>query len=225
MSLLSWISLAVAFVCALIITYDEIRRPQNMAVMNIVWPITALYGSVFALWFYFRAGRPMSREHRDMQHSDNKPAKRPSLRQVAIAASHCGAGCTLADIVTESLLFALGVTLLGNALYASFLWDFLAAWLLGIAFQYFSIQPMRDLTPAQGLLAAIKADTLSILAFQVGMYGWMAVVYFWLFPQPHLHPNHPLYWLMMQVGMIAGFLTAMPMNWLLVKVGWKEAMG
>ena len=35
------------------------RRPQKMFIMNLVWPITALYFSVFALWFYFRIGRPM----------------------------------------------------------------------------------------------------------------------------------------------------------------------
>ena len=30
---------------------------------------------------------------------------------------------------------------------------------------------------------------------------------------------------MMQIAMILGFLTAAPMNKLLIQVGWKEAMG
>ena len=55
--------------------------------------------------------------------------------------------------------------------------------------------------------AAIKADTLSIVAFQVGMYGWMALVYFKLFPGPHLAAFDPRYWLMMQVAMVCGFVT------------------
>jgi len=110
-------------------------------------------------------------------------------------------------------------------LYASYLWDFVAAWLLGIAFQYFTIKPMRNLSVAGGLWAAIKADTLSILTFQIGMYGWMALVFFKFFPNPHLHPNEPGYWLMMQIAMICGFVTALPVNRLLVKIGWKEAMG
>ena len=47
---IAWVSLAVAFACALWIAVDEMRHPQAMAIMNIVWPVTALYLSVFALW-------------------------------------------------------------------------------------------------------------------------------------------------------------------------------
>ena len=36
------ISLALAFFCAFLIAIDEIRNPQKMWIMNIVWPITAL---------------------------------------------------------------------------------------------------------------------------------------------------------------------------------------
>ena len=82
----------------------------------------------------------------------------------------------------------------GSTLWASYAIDLAAAWTLGIVFQYFSIKPMRKLTAGAALVAAIKADTLSIVAFQVGMYGWMAVVYFVLFPGPHLTPFEPVYW-------------------------------
>jgi len=94
----------------------------------------------------------------------------------------------------------------------------------GIVFQYFSIKPMRNLGPMERIVAAIKADTLSILAFQVGMYAWMALVYFVLFPEQHLKPFDPRYWLMMQIGMICGFATSYPMNWWLIRTGLKEAM-
>lgn len=104
-------------------------------------------------------------------------------------------------------------------------WDFVAAWLLGIVFQYYTIKPMRNLSVTEGIVAAIKADTLSILAFQIGMYGWMAIVYFLLFPAPHLHPNEPVYWVMMQVGMALGFVTSCPMNRWIIGKGWKERMG
>jgi hypothetical protein len=53
----------------------------------------------------------------------------------------------------------------------------------------------------------------------------MAIVYFKLFPSPHLEPKYPVYWLSMQIGMICGFLTSMPMNRLLIAWGWKEKMG
>jgi hypothetical protein len=56
------------------------------------------------------------------------------------------------------------------------------------------------------------------------MYAWMALVYFVLFPRPHLTPFDVRYWLMMQIAMILGFATSFPMNRLLIGIGWKEAM-
>lgn len=233
--LIAWSSLGLAFICAAVIALDEIRHPQKMWIMNIVWPVTSLYFSIFALWAYFAKGhttgknamRGMSEEqmHQHMEREKQQTRQAPTFSQTALAASHCGAGCALADVVTEFTVFGLGVTFLGSELYASFLWDFLAAWTLGIVFQYFTIKPMRNLSILSGIWAAMKADTLSILTFQIGMYGWMALVYFKLFSIPHLHPDQPGYWLMMQIAMVCGFVTSLPINWLLVKIGWKEAMG
>ena len=59
---IAWISLCVAFLCALIIAGDEVRHPQKMWVMNIVWPVTALYFSVLALWGYYRIGKKDGQE-------------------------------------------------------------------------------------------------------------------------------------------------------------------
>lgn len=144
--------------------------------------------------------------------------------QVAIAASHCGAGCTLADIAVDFAVAALGITLFGLPLWASMVYGLIAAWLVGIAFQYFSIQPMRHLPAGQALVAAIKADTLSIIAFQTGMYAWMALDWFVLAPRPRPDAFDPRYWLSMQLAMVVGFATAYPMNWLLLRMGLKEPM-
>jgi hypothetical protein len=232
---IAWISLGIAFTCAIIIAIDEVHHPQKMWIMNIVWPVTSLYFGVFALWAYFVRGRQMTKEamqgmskdEMEQQQEQRKKQARnsPTWGQTALSDSHCGAGCVLADIVTEFTLFGIGATFLGMTLYASFLWDFIAAWSLGVVFQYFIIKPMRNLSVGGGIWAAIKADTLSIATFQVGMYGFMALVYFKFFPSPHLHPNEPGYWLMMQSAMICGFVTSLPINWLLVKIGWKEVMG
>ena len=43
------------------------------------------------------------------------------------------------------------------------------------------------------------------------------------FPRPHLNPNEPAYWFLMQIGMIAGFFTAYPMAVWLIGEGIKEA--
>jgi hypothetical protein len=227
--MVAWISLALAFFCAAVIAYDEFRHPQKMWIMNIVWPVTALYFSVFALWAYFRFGtgnQKMSAEsitghQRDLMRQSRKE---PTSADIGISDSHCGAGCTIGDIIAGFVLFALGWTLFGKPLFAQYAADLLLAWLLGIIFQYFTIMPLRHLSTLQALLAAIKSDTLSILAFEIGLFAWMALTSFVFFPSPHLRVTGPDYCFMMQIGMIFGFVTSYPMNRWLIKAGWKQAM-
>jgi hypothetical protein len=129
------------------------------------------------------------------------------------------------DIVAEFSLFALGWTFLGRSLYAEFVGDLFLGWLLGIAFQYFTIKPLQNLTLRQGLTAAVKSETLAIITFEIGLFAWMALVYFVFFPNPHLSPLEPGFWFMMQIGMVIGFLTSYPMNRWLITVGLKGVMG
>jgi putative flippase GtrA len=131
----------------------------------------------------------------------------------------------LGDILAEFSIFGLGVILLGRPIYAEYVGDLVLAWLFGIVFQYFAIKPMRNLSPGHALIAAIKSDTLAILAFEIGLFTWMGITYFVLFPHSHLTPNQPTYWFMMQIGMVLGFITSYPMNRWLLRKGWKEVMG
>ncbi len=221
---IAWISLAIAAASFLWIVLDEMKHPQEMWIMNLVWPVTALYFSLIAVWAYFRIGRRMRRGRHAAQ-ENARSTKKPRWSAVAISASHCGAGCALADIVCEYAVFALSLTFLGQSLYASYIAELVLAWLFGIAFQYFMIKPMKQLSPGAALRASIKADTFSILSFQAGMYAWMAIVYFVLWPKHHLKPDQPAFWLMMQIAMIFGFLTTYPVNYWLVETGQKESMG
>ena len=144
---------------------------------------------------------------------------------VALGVSHCGGGCTLGDIIAETVIFLAGWTLVGAALYAEMLGDFVLALALGIGFQYFAIAPMRGLGLRQGLAQAAKADALSLVAFEVGLFAWMFLMAFVFFPEPHrLHPDSAVYWFLMQIGMVIGFFTAWPANVWLIRRGIKEAM-
>ena len=97
--------------------------------------------------------------------------------------------------------------------------------MFGIIFQYFAIAPMRGLGLKDGLIAAAKADFISLTAFEVGLFGWMAIMTFVLFPAPHhLMPSSAAYWLLMQIGMIIGYFTSWPANVWLVNRGIKVPM-
>jgi hypothetical protein len=83
---------------------------------------------------------------------------------------------------------------------------------------------MRRVSVRDGVVAALKSDTFSVITFEIGLFGWMALIFFVFFPNPHLGPDHAAYWLLMQVGMILGFLTSFPANRWLIRHGIKEGM-
>ncbi len=150
---------------------------------------------------------------------------RPWWATMAIEVSHCGSGCTLGDVISEFAIFALGLTIAGLTLGAEYVGDYIFALAFGIVFQYFAIAPMRGLGLKNGLIAAAKADFISLTAFEVGLFGWMAIMAFVLFPAPHhLMPSSAAYWLLMQIGMIIGYFTSWPANVWLVNRGIKVPM-
>jgi len=236
---LSIASLIVSAGSALLIAVDVARHPQRMWIMNIVWPVVALFGSFLAVWGYFAYGRLAARrqaEARENKGEDSHSTEEtPFAVMVGKGAAHCGSGCTLGDIVAEWLAFLVpGIavwfgwkTLFSEKMFAVWILDYIVAFGFGVAFQYFTIVPMRNLSPGRGLVEAVKADALSLTAWQVGMYGFMAIAQFVLFRGligVPLTVDSAEFWFMMQIAMIAGFATSYPVNWWLIKIGVKERM-
>lgn len=224
---IAWVSLAVGVASALIILGHIVAgNRQHMWIMDVVWPVTALYSGPIGLWAYFRWG-VLSTHHAMMaakQRGEEPPGKRkPFWQMVATGATHCGAGCTLGDIIAETALIAFPLMLFGQKIFAAWAVDYAIALLLGVAFQYFTIKPMRNLSVGDGLKQAIKADFLSLTAWQVGMYGWMATATFAIFGH-ELQKTRPIFWFEMQIAMLCGFATAFPVNWWLLRRGIKEKM-
>jgi Domain of unknown function (DUF4396) len=58
---------------------------------------------------------------------------------------------------------------------AEYVGDYVLALAFGIVFQYPSIAPMRGLGLKDGLIAAAKADFISLTAFEPVLCGWMTV--------------------------------------------------
>lgn len=221
LTVVSRISIGLALTCSVVVLHDMFVRGyrQQMWIMESVWPVSALYFGPLALPAYYWWGRPMS----DRWHEEyGDPPKKSFSAITATGVSHCGAGCTLGDIIGATLVFFLGWEIAGLALWPEYFVDFALAFALGIAFQYFSIVPMRGLSFRKGIKEAMKADSLSLVSFEVGLFGWMAFMQFVLYP--HFHPDHAAYWFLMQIGMILGFVTSYPVNWWLIRRGTKEAM-
>jgi len=216
----SWLAVSLGLAASLLIALDlPRRRPQPMFVMNLVWPINALWAGPVGLWMYWALGRTAPR--------GTKPARgeersRPFWQRCVAGTLHCGAGCTLADLVGPFLFAAVPFELLGSLVFGEWTLDYILALLTGVSFQYMALAPMLHQRGAPVWWRALKVDFLSLTAWQVGMYGWMALVIFVWFG--HLRPHHIEFWFMMQAAMACGFLTSYPMNWWLIKVGIKTAM-
>jgi hypothetical protein len=117
--IIAWFYLSLSFACSLAILFDWFRRPQTMMVMNVVWPITALYGGPGALWACFNSAPYMTKQHMKVMKAEvttelqreksgvigtmakESGQHEPTREQVAVATTHCGASCTRGDIVGE----------------------------------------------------------------------------------------------------------------------------
>ena len=221
----AWIILGA--VCAAAIVVDEVRYPQKMWIMNFVWPLTALFGTFLWVAGYYMWGR-------NIPGAGNQD-EQPFAAMVMKGTSHCGAGCALGDILVEWTAFAFPAlavwfgwhTLFSEKTFSVWIPDFIVAFLIGIVFQYFTIKPMRELSTSEGVLAAVKADIASITAWQVGMYGLMAIIQFLWFRPAYggiAKVASTEFWFAMQLAMLGGFLTSYPVNWWLIRTGVKEKM-
>jgi hypothetical protein len=146
----------------------------------------------------------------------------PFWKSVFVSTTHCASGCVVGDLIGAPIVFLAGWTLFGERLYAEYVVLFALAYCFGIAFQYFPIRAMRRIAPRKAFTEAVKADTLALTAFEIGLFAWMAVVYFLFVPRPEL--TSASYWFMMQIGMVLGFIASYPANWYLVRSGVKSGM-
>ncbi|MFR9620637.1 MAG: DUF4396 domain-containing protein [Rikenellaceae bacterium] len=231
---LSIISLALAVISAIIIAFDLHKNPQSMRIMNAVWILTALWSSIVGLIAYFAFGREKSMQMGEMNRVDmSKEMKmsgsmnmphRPKWQSITLSTLHCGAGCTLADIIGSIFLLFMPITLFGSTLVGGWFVTYILALIIGVYFQFRAISEMSDLPASDIVRKAIKADFLSLTAWQVGMYGW---IYLLMFHFKYLAPHATLtwdFWFAMQQAMLAGFVLALPINYALILSGIKRGM-
>ncbi|MGY0694928.1 DUF4396 domain-containing protein [Virgibacillus sp. FSP13] len=235
LTIISWIAILIGILQAIIITIDVFRHPQKMMpIMNIVWPLTGLYFPIAGIWAYHQLGRSndmgMDHEnnhagqmshHNHMDHHNH--GNKPFWQSVFVSTTHCSSGCSLGDMIGVPIVFFTGFTIAGSTLFADYAVEFTLAYIFGIAFQYYGMGFKKHDNPGKAIANAIKADTWSLIAFEIGMFGWMALTHYVFFIEMP-KPDTAIFWFMMQIAMMLGFLTSYPANWILVKKGIKHAM-
>ncbi len=214
----SWVFVGLALFCAAAILYDVYGRGyrQRTSVMSVVWPITALYFGPLALPAYYRWGRPRS-EKWQKEHGSAPEKSLPVA--AATGGTPGGAASAIGHVLGVPLVVFLGLTIAGQALWMMILVIAVIATVLLFAFEYFfSTVPTRGLSRGKGLGVALLIALVTVLAFDVGMGGWMLVMHFLLFMPPLTDVT---FLFLMQIGLILGFLTGYPAVLWLVRRGVK----
>ena len=214
----SWVFVGLALLCAAAILYDVYGRGyrQRTSVMSVVWPITALYFGPLALPAYYRWGRPRS-EKWQKEHGSAPEKSLPIA--AATGGTTGGAASAIGHVIGVPLVVFLGLTIAGQALWVMILFIAIIATVLLFAFEYFfSTVPTRGLSRGKGLGVALLIALVTVLAFDVGMGGWMLVMHFLLFMPPLTDVT---FLFLMQIGLILGFLTGYPAVLWLVRRGVK----
>ncbi|MFC7394193.1 DUF4396 domain-containing protein [Scopulibacillus cellulosilyticus] len=169
----------------------------------------------------------MEHHHEHMQHDHSHMhhhhGNKPFWQSVFVSTTHCSSGCSIGDLIGAPIVFALGWTIAGSMMLADYVIEFILAYIFGLLFQYYGMGFEKHDHPGEALKDAVKADTLSLIAFEIGMFGWMAITNYVLFTSMP-EPTSVVFWFMMQIAMMIGFCTSYPVNWYLVKKGVKHAM-
>ena len=205
------------------VIYDirNMNTPLKPA-MKWAWPIIVFFFSVVGLALYFLTARAPGigkiigdESKKEAHHS----YENNMWRRVTGAVIHCVAGDGF-GIMTGMVI--------ARAASMSFWQEFWFEYIVGFAIGWFIFQrkSMEMLTDnlALQLAMSFRAEFFSMLTVMGGMGAVMTFV------TPLVATSQPkpltyAFWGFGMLGLLAGFILTYPMNWMMVKIGWKHGMG
>ncbi len=209
------IVVALSILTALAVAYDIYGRGyrQRVGSMEGVWVISALWLGPFALPLYARAGRPRTKR---WQAEHETEAELGLATETASGSLAGAAASSISHLIAVPFVIATGLSLFGVGVFA------MIAIILGLAivmlFVFEYTTAARRKVGGKSLLVALAVATVSVVAFDVGMVGWMLVLHF-----NELIPavTSASFLFLMQIGNVLGFVVALPIVALLLKRGAK----
>lgn len=202
----AWIFIALALLTAAAIAFDIYarRHRHDSVAVQLVWITSALYLGPFALLPYARYGRTTGRSASDVATGGT------GTRPAAVAGLPGGGASAVAHLIGVPLVIASGLTIAGINLWVMIIVIGLLAMVLLFAYERVASRHRRAGALSYG--AAAAAATLTVLAFDIGMGGWMLLLHFNEFMPP---ATDGAFWFLMQIGIVLGLLTGYPaVKWL-----------
>lgn len=200
---ISWVVVALAVASATAIATDiYLRRHRQASVaVEVVWISAALYLGPFAVLAYRRHARTTAT-------TSPAHAARPVTRSNGAVAGLPGGGASaIAHLIGVPLVIASGLTIAGIQLWVMILVIGALAVLLLAVYERNASAERRT-----SVGAALAVATLTVLAFDLGMGGWMLLLHFNELMPP---ATDAAFWFLMQLGIVLGLLTGYPVvRWL-----------
>jgi hypothetical protein len=187
----AWLWIVLCTVTAVAIAFGVLGRGrrQGSATMAVVWPVSALYLGPLAFVLFRRWGATRST---------------PTLAATGLAG---GAASALAHLVGVPLVVLTGLTIAGIDLWPM---------ILVIAVIATALLALFEAAAGHRLARAAVIALVTVLAFDVGMGGWMLLLHF---TENMPSASHIAFWFLMQLGVVLGTLTALPVVRRLVQAG------
>lgn len=195
---LAWLFLTLALATAVAIAIDIYvgRRRQRTLAAEIVWITSALYLGPFAWMVYAARGRAAATgEAADRSPVADEPAN-------PVGGLPGGGASALAHLVGVPLVLASGLTIAGLDLWVMILVIGVLAMVLLFAYER-ATRHHGGLPAGAAALAAV----VTVLAFDVGMGGWMLLLHFNDLMPP---ATDGAFWFLMQIGIVLGLATGYP---------------
>lgn len=204
----AWTFLTLSVLSAAFIAADIYlgRRRHHSAATELVWIASGLYLGPFAIAFYLSRGRT---------NTDSALANGTTGKPDAAVALLPGGGASaVAHLIAVPFVVAVGWTIAGLAMWPMIILIAVLVVVMVAVYERIASHGSRTGHPRRlSLGAAIVAAVITVVAFDIGMVGWMLLLYF-----NNAMPavTDGTFWFLMQVGVIVGLLTGYPaVKWLL----------
>lgn len=196
-----WAWLALCLASTAYVAWDNFGRGNpETAVMRWGWVLVTLYmGPVGAALYILADKEPRPGEHEDFI--------RPLWKQGVGSTVHCVAG-DATGIITAAVI----VTTLGLPMWLDFIVEYAAGFGFGLfIFQALFMRSMAGGSYTKALRQTLVPEWLSMNTMAAGMFLVMGLLMMGR-DMRAMNPTEPQFWFVMSIGVIVGYVTALPIN-------------
>lgn len=210
----AWTYIALALLSTAVIAADiyAARRRHPSVATELVWVSSGLYLGPFAVAAYLRRGR-VDASATDVDSAVEAGGVANSSQDTAIAVLPGGGASAVAHLVAVPFVVAVGWTIAGLAMWPMIILIAVLVIVMLAVYERVASGHSTGRTRRISIGAALLAAVVTVVAFDIGMVGWMLLLHF-----NNAMPGvtEGTFWFLMQIGVIVGLATGYPaVKWLL----------